>query len=198
VRVIAVTGGIGSGKTAVTDFLSTHGAFVVDADIVAREIVQPGEPAWRALVDGFGQGILGSQGEIDRPFLARVAFSSPTATLRLNQITHGAIGHAMVEKVAQVPSGAPVVLALPLFRPEHRVMFGIDEVWGIEVPTDIAIERLIERRGFTREDAEQRVRAQISNEQRRNIVDILVPNTGTLSELHAVVSEHWRNFLGAV
>ena len=148
---LGVAGGIGSGKSALSDILENHGIVVIDADHVAREVVEPGAPAWRALVDAFG-----------------------TAVLLLERLENITERHSAV--------------ALPLFRPEHREIFGLTEVWGIEVEPKEAVRRLISYRGFDESDAKARIASQITNEERAAIVDVVIPNNGTLEDFQASVT----------
>ncbi len=183
--VVGVTGGIGSGKTTVTDYLATRGWPVVDADVIARAVVEPGQPAWMALRDAFGDGVLDADGRIDRPFLADVVFSDPTARRRLEAITHPAVGRGLVEGVAAArKSGAPVaVVAIPLLRAEHRDLLGLTYVLAVAADPAVALERLVERRGLRPEDARARLAAQPSNAERAALADVVVLNDGTLDEL---------------
>lgn len=184
---LGIAGGIGSGKSALCDVLERHGAVVIDADHVAREVVEPGEPAWRALVDAFGAAVLHHDGSIDRQFLADLAFPHPPALRRLNSITHGIIGLTIVERLRNIGDRSAAV-ALPLFRPEHRKIFGLTEVWGIEVDPDEAVRRLVDYRGFSEHDAHARIAAQMSNEDRRAIVDRVITNNGSLEEFQDAVT----------
>lgn len=184
---LGVAGGIGSGKSALSDVLESHGIVVIDADHVAREVVEPGAPAWRALVDSFGSAVLNHDGSIDRQFLADVAFPHPPTLRRLNAITHGVIGITIIERLGNIAERHAAV-ALPLFRPEHRQIFGLTEVWGIEVEPDEAVRRLVTYRGFSESDAKARIASQISNSERSAIVDVVIPNNGTLEEFQSAVS----------
>ena len=184
---LGVAGGIGSGKSALSDILENHGIVVIDADHVAREVVEPGAPAWRALVDAFGTAVLLHDGTIDRQFLADVAFPHPPSLRRLNAITHGVIGVTILERLENITERHSAV-ALPLFRPEHREIFGLTEVWGIEVEPKEAVRRLISYRGFDESDAKARIASQITNEERAAIVDVVIPNNGTLEDFQASVT----------
>lgn len=186
-RRVALAGGIGAGKSAVGDYLSSRGFFVIDADVVAREVVQPGEPAYVALKDAFGRAVLTTEDAIDRSFLADVVFHDQSALRRLNAITHRHIGRAIVEALAKA-SAEVAFVALPLFRPEHRQAFQLDEVWAILSDPALALERLRTFRGFSEDDANSRLRAQISNDQRAVEADVVVWNDGTLTELHDAVA----------
>ncbi len=188
---IALAGGIGAGKSAVTDWLVALGFPVIDADVVAHEVTATGRPAWRALRDAFGDAVLAPDGSLDRAFVAEVVFHDVTALRRLNLITHGHIGVEIVRQLDEA-SGAACFVALPLFRPEHRAAFQLDEAWAVLVGPDVAMRRLCELRGFSEADASARLANQMSNEERRAIVDRVIWNEGTLDDLHARVDEALR------
>ena len=165
-----------------TSVLERAGVRVIDTDVIAREVVAPGQPAWRALIDAFGHAVLNDVGEIDRQYLAAVAFPTPSALRRLNVITHGAIGLEVIRQLDEAKDSHYAV-AVPLFRPEHRALFRLEEVWATEVEPEVAIERLMAFRGFSEVDARSRIASQISNAERSAIVDVVLPNNGTIEEL---------------
>jgi dephospho-CoA kinase len=189
---IGLTGGIGSGKSAVADLLVDRGAWLVDADVIAREVVEPGGPAYEPLVDRFGTGILTAERTIDRQALADIAFSSEQALADLNAITHPAIGIEMIERQqALAETDALVVLAIPLLRAIHRETMVIDRVVVVDCPTEIAINRLVTYRSFPEADARARIAAQISREERRSDADFVVVNDAGLTELRQEVERLW-------
>jgi dephospho-CoA kinase len=179
---LGIAGGIGSGKSTVTSALERAGIRVIDTDVIAREIVEPGRPAWQALIDAFGRAVTDGDGFIDRQFLASVAFPNPTALRRLNVITHGAIGLEVL-RILDECRDIDYAVAVPLFRPEHRSLFRLSEVWATEVDPDVAISRLIQYRGFSEEDARNRIQSQISNSERSAIVDVVIPNNDSIAML---------------
>lgn len=181
---IAVIGGIGSGKSAVTDYLGTRGATVVDADVIAREVVAPGQPALAQLRDAFGDAILTPEGEYDRAFVAAVVFHDRSALARLNRITHTAIGLEIIARLGAVDPADLAVVAVPLYRPEHRGAFGLDEVWCVAVDPATARRRLIELRHMDPADADARLAAQPPVTQRVAEADVVIQNAGTLFDLH--------------
>ncbi len=189
---VGLTGGIGSGKSAVADLLVERGAVLIDADQVAREVVAPGGPAYQPLIDRFGPGIVATDGSIDRPALAAVAFADDESRLALNAITHPAIGIAMIEaRDALAETDEIVILAIPLLTPAHRETVRLHRVVVVDCPTDIALERLVSQRGFDRADAEARIRAQISREERIEEADYVVDNSGDRAALVAEVAGLW-------
>jgi len=189
---VAVIGGIGSGKSAVTDLLAAHGATVVDADIIAREVVAPGSPTLARLVAAFGAEIVSDDGELDRAALAARAFADPGSTTTMNEIIHPAIGVELLRQVqAAREHTSVVVVAIPLFRDEHRAQLGIGEVICVDCPPELAVERLMAHRGFTRQDAELRIAAQLSREERLALADTVIDNAGSVDALREAVDELW-------
>lgn len=189
---VGLTGGIGAGKSAVADLLVARGATLIDADVVAREVVAPGGVAYQPLVDRFGPGILAADGTVDRPALAAVAFGDPQALADLNGITHPAIGIEMIERRdALVGTDEVVVLAIPLLTAAHRKTVGLDVVVVVDCPTDVALERLVGARGMERGDAEARIAAQVSRDERLAEADYVVDNAGSPDDLVAAVDGLW-------
>jgi dephospho-CoA kinase len=192
-RIIGLTGGIGSGKSAATDLLAAHGAVIVDADVVAREVVAPGAPAHAALVERFGSEILDASGAIDRQRLADLAFATPESVAALNEITHPAIGISMYEQIerAAADDDAVVVVAVPLLTELHRTSLNLDTVIVVDCPTERCVERLIEFRSFPESDARARIAAQISREERLEMADHVLDNGGDLSDLGRQIGQLW-------
>jgi dephospho-CoA kinase len=190
---VGLTGGIGSGKSAVADLLVERGAVLIDADQVARDVVAPGGPAYQPLIDRFGQGILAPDGTIDRAALAAVAFADEATRLELNAITHPAIGLAMIAaRDALADTDKIVVLAIPLLTAVHRETVKLHKVVVVDCPTDIALERLLSQRGFDRADAEARIRSQISREERKKEADYVLDNSGDRTALEHAVAQLWE------
>jgi dephospho-CoA kinase len=143
------------------------------------------------LVDAFGTAILKSDDTLDRDFVASITFPYPANLRRLNSITHGLIGAAILQWIEEVGT-APFAVALPLFRPAHREIFGLNEVWALEVDSQTAVERLVRFRGLNEVDARARIDAQISNRERAEIVDRVIRNEGSLSDLHDAIADLLR------
>lgn len=181
---LAIAGGIGSGKTAVTDYLSQKGATIVDADVVAREVVAPGQPAFRQLVDAFGRGVVLDDGTLNRALLADVVFRDASALRRLNRITHTAIGLEIVQQCEKA-AGALVVVALPLYRPEHREIFSLSQVWLIRARPEMVLQRLTTGRHMEAGDAERRIAAQASLALPDDAYDAIIDNSGSLADTFA-------------
>jgi dephospho-CoA kinase len=192
VTTVAVIGGIGCGKSSVTSRLASHGAAVVDADVIAREVVEPGTPTLAHLVETFGAGVLDDHGGLDRAALAAVAFADADATTRLNAIVHPAVGVELARQVADAREHAPVVVvAIPLFREEHRALLGIDLVVCVDCAPDVARTRLVEQRGMDRGDVDRRMAAQTPRAQRAAAADVVLDNDGIPAALDAEVDALW-------
>jgi len=186
-KTIGVVGGIGSGKTSVTDYLSSrYGACIVDADVVAHDLVARGSSTLGALVDAFGDGILTPEGDYDRTFVAQVVFASTPALRRLNAITHTAIGIEIIRRIESATSDV-VAVALPLFRREHRDLFRLERVWAVLSSRDGAENRLVRFRGFDPEDAQARIRAQRDPKTVASECDEVIQNDGSIEDLHRKV-----------
>ncbi len=188
---IGLAGGIGSGKSTASEKLKALGFGVVDADDVAREIVEPGTKTLATLVDAFGGAILNADGSMNREFVAELAFHDKTVLRRLNAITHPAIGLAIGATLDKSPLSVMFV-ALPLIRAEHRQIFKLDEIWVVETSPDIATERLVRFRGFTPDQARARLSNQPGNETRRLIADRVILNDGDESHLYQEVERVCR------
>lgn len=189
---VGLTGGIGAGKSAVADLLVRKGAVLIDADVVAREVVAPGGPAYQPLLERFGPGILADDGTVDRPALAAAAFGDPGALADLNAITHPAIGLRMIERRNALAGGDDVVvLGIPLLSAAHRGTVGLDVVVVVDCPVAVALERLVGQRGMDRADAEARIAAQVSRTDRLAEADFVVDNSSSMAHLGAEVDRLW-------
>ena len=189
--LVGLTGGIGAGKSTVSELLTRKGAVVVDADEVARAVVEPGEPAFDALVARFGREIIGTDGRLDRAALASVAFADEQSHQDLEAITHPAINIEFTRRVAAAPADGIVVLDVPLlFESEKARARPYEAVIVVEAPREVRLARL-ESRGVPRADAEQRMAAQASDEDRRAVATFVVDNSGDRDDLARQVDEVW-------
>ncbi len=188
---IGLTGGIGSGKSTVSSRLAEHGAFIVDADLVAREIVEPGQPALAELAEAF-DGVLNPDGTLNRAELARQAFATPEATEKLNAITHPRIRARTEELFKQGrESGAQVlVYDMPLLI-ENGEVDKVDHVLVVDAPDELRIDRLVQHRGLDEDDARRRLAAQIDRATRLNAADTVLDNSGTVEQLLEQVDDFW-------
>ncbi len=190
VLLVGLTGGIASGKSTVAQRLVEHGALLIDADLLAREVVEPGTPGLAAVVDRFGVGVLAADGSLDRPALGRVVFADPVARQHLEQIIHPAVRDRAAELVASAPDGAVVVQMIPLLV-ETGQTSSFDLVVVVDVPTPVQTDRLIERDALSTAEAQARLAAQASREQRLAAADAVIDNSGDPEELRAAVDSFW-------
>jgi dephospho-CoA kinase len=191
VLLVGLTGGIGSGKSTVAAGLAERGAAVIDADAIAREIVEPGGPAYAPVVERFGRGILAADGQIDRPALAGLVFGDGAALADLNAITHPVIGQVMAERMASAQSEI-VVLDIPLLNIATKDRFQFGAIVVVDAPEEVAVERLVSQRGFDEADARARIAAQISREERCSLADLVIDNSGSRKELEDQIDRAWE------
>jgi dephospho-CoA kinase len=191
--LVGLTGGIGAGKSTVAELLVARGATLVDADVVARAVVEPGQPALDQLVERFGPGVVGPDGRLDRPGLARVAFVDDDSRKALEAITHPAINDEFQRRIDAAPDDAIVVCDVPLLAesPQARAR-GYKTVIVVEAPRELRLERL-EGRGLARADAEARMAAQATDEERRALATHVVDNSGDRAHLETQVDEIWTD-----
>ena len=186
---IGLTGGIGSGKSTVAGLLAARGARVVDADRIAREVVEPGTPGLDAVVAAFGRDVLTAEGALDRPALAAVVFADPDARRRLDGIVHPLVRARAAELVAAAPPDAVVVQDVPLLV-ETGQASSYDLVLVVEADLATRVERLVGR-GLSEDDARARIASQATDEQRRAVADVVLDNSGTVEDLEAQVERFW-------
>jgi len=193
VLMVGLTGGIGSGKSTVARLLEAKGAWIVDADLVARQVVEPGTPALAALVERFGDAILAPDGTLDRPALGKVAFADEASRKDLEGITHPAINEEFLRRMQAAPEGSIVVCDVPLLAESPAAQArGYPVVIVVEAPRDLRLARL-EERGVPRADAEARMAAQATDEQRREIATHVIDNSTDLEHLERQVEEIWAD-----
>lgn len=187
---VGLTGGIGAGKSEVSRGLAAQGAIVIDADLMAREVVASGTDGLTEVVKAFGPALLGPDGALDRAALADIVFADPEKLARLNSIVHPRVGARMRALEEAAGPGAVVVHDVPLIA-ENGLAGSYDLVVVVDVPPRIQVDRLIRLRGMSREQAQARMAAQADREQRLGIADIVVDNSGSLAELDRQVGELW-------
>ncbi|MGI8869953.1 MAG: dephospho-CoA kinase [Mycobacteriales bacterium] len=190
---VGLTGGIGSGKSTVAAGLSAHGALVVDADRLAREVVEPGTPGFADVVEAFGTRTLTADGALDRDALGRIVFADSAARERLNAIVHPRVAARAAELMATVPLGSVVVYDVPLLV-ENGLADDYDVVVVVEAPADARLARLLAK-GLDRGAARARMAAQASDEQRRAVADEVLVNAGSAAELTEAVDRLWQRLL---
>lgn len=187
---IGLTGGIGSGKTTVTDLLAELGAVIVDADVIARDVVAAGSPGLAAIAAEFGDQILGPDGEMNREAMAALVFADPDARARLNAIVHPLVRERSMELVAAAPPGSIVIQSIPLLV-ETGQQKAFDFVVVVDVAPEVAVARLVKYRGMTEADARARIAAQADREQRLAAADVVLDNSGEPELLAIQVRELW-------
>ena len=185
---VGLTGGIASGKSTVAQLLVELGAVLIDGDALAREVVARGTPGLAQVVEEFGEDLLTAEGDLDRAALGRIVFSDDSARRRLEAITHPLIFERYAELEAAAPAGALVLHDIPLLAESGRADT-FDAVIVVDVPAELQIERMMRERGWTREEAESRIAAQASREDRLAIATHVIENTGTFDDLRARVEE---------
>jgi dephospho-CoA kinase len=198
-RLIGLTGGIGSGKSTVAGFLRELGATVIDADEATRAVQAPGSEGLRRIVEAFGREILTPDGPLDRSRLAAIVFSDPEARHRLNEIVHPLVRQWMVDRQQEAArrGDALVVLDVPLLF-ETRGLQGLDAVVLVYAPEKLQLKRLMEERGMDEEAARARLAAQMPIEEKRRLASHVIINTGTLEDLRTETERIWTDVQAAV
>ncbi|HEX3613348.1 MAG TPA: dephospho-CoA kinase [Sporichthyaceae bacterium] len=194
---IGLTGGIGSGKTTVTDLLAARGAVIVDSDLVAREVVAAGSEGLAAVLAEFGPEILAPDGEMDRAKVAAIVFADPSARARLNAIVHPRVRDRAAALVAAAAPGSVVVQAIPLLV-EVGAAGNFDLVIVVDVDPETAVRRLVSARGMTEADARARIAAQADRAHRLAAADVVVDNTGPPEALREQVDRLWGDLVRRV
>jgi dephospho-CoA kinase len=194
---VGLTGGIGSGKSEVARRLVAHGAVLIDADLAAREVVVPGSGGLKRIVAAFGDDVLGPDGSLDRARLGEIVFKDPELRAQLNAIVHPLVRQWMLaaERTAVQaadPPGPIIVHDVPLLA-ESRGKGGFDLVIVVDVPPELQIKRLVSQRGMTPDQAGARMNAQASREQRLEVADIVIDNSGSLADLDRRVAALWAD-----
>lgn len=190
---IALTGGIASGKSVVARRLVEHGAVLIDADALARDVVRPGTPGLARIVETFGEEVLAPDGALDRAALAEIAFGDPQRRAELNAITHPLIAERSRELAAAAAPDAVVVHDIPLLAEGTRDIDGFDLVVVVQAPVETRLRRMMTDRGMTREQAQQRIAAQASDADRLALADVVIENDGDLADALRQVDELWAS-----
>ncbi|MEW6553081.1 MAG: dephospho-CoA kinase [Actinomycetota bacterium] len=193
--VVALTGGIASGKSSVAEMLAERGAYVLCSDLLAREVVEKGKPAWQDIVEHFGESVLDGRGEIDRAKLADIVFSDTSERLYLNSVTHPRIFQLMFERLqardAETGGKGVAVLDIPLLV-DVKAARMFDFTLVVDASPEVQVERILRDRGGTREEALARIGAQVPREERLAFADCVIHNEGDLDELRREVDRAWE------
>jgi dephospho-CoA kinase len=191
---IGLTGGIGSGKSEVAGRLAARGAVVIDADKIAREVVEPGTPGLARVVATFGEAVLRPDGSLDRERLGAIVFADPEKLAALNAIVHPLVGERVAGLQKEADDDAIVVYDVPLLV-ENNLAPMYDVVIVVDAADEVRIARLAEHRGMSGADAKARIAAQASRPDRLAAADIVIPNEGGLDALESRVAEVWDELL---
>ena len=192
--MVGLTGGIGAGKSAVAQRLAELGAVIIDADALAREVVEPGTDGLAEVVAEFGAGVLRPDGSIDRPALGRIVFDDPDARARLERIVHPRVRARTAEIVAAADPDAVIVNDVPLLV-EAGLYRAYDVVIVVEAAASVRVARLVADRGMAESDVRARIAAQATDEERRAVADVVIVNDGRRDELIDQVDAVWRERL---
>jgi dephospho-CoA kinase len=193
---VGLTGGIGSGKSEVSRRLAALGAVIIDADVAARRVVDPGTPGLARIAETFGPGVLRPDGALDRERLGAIVFSDPAQLAKLNAITHPLIGEWMqaAERAAtEAADGNPIVIYDAALLAESGRWASYDLVIVVDVPPEVQIDRLVTQRGMPPDQAQARLAAQATREQRLALADLVIDNSGSLEDLDRRVAEVWAD-----
>jgi dephospho-CoA kinase len=195
--VIGLTGGIGSGKSTVCERLVGLGAILIDADALVRELQAPGGAVYGLMVERFGAGIVASDGTLDRPAIADIVFNDKAALRDLNGIVHPVVNAEIRAQIrAQAETDELIVLDIPLLVEglvrDGKVRYVTSGILVVDTPTDVAVARLVEHRGFSEADARARIAAQVTREQRLELADFVVDNSGPADALDAQLVNAWE------
>ena len=192
-KLVGLTGGIATGKSTVAEMFVDLGARLIDADLLARDVVQPGKPAWHEIVQSFGPQVLNRDQTINREALAEIVFNEPPARQKLNSITHPRIGKELMERVSRYrKEGAEIVIFDAALLLETPAVNWIKPVVVVTADEETRIKRLKQRNGLTREQALSRIRAQWPDEKRAALADYVIDNSGTRDELRGKVEDTWH------
>lgn len=191
---MGLTGGIGAGKSEVARRLIAHGAVLIDADVLAREVVAPGTEGLAEVIAEFGD-VLTPAGELDRPAVGRLVFGDQVARRKLESIIHPRVRTRAAEIEAEAPAGSVVVHDIPLLV-ETGQADRFDRVLVVDVPPEIQLERLVGERGMSAEEARSRIASQASRDERLAAADLVVDNSGSLADLDRRIDEIWAELTG--
>ncbi|MCX2183093.1 dephospho-CoA kinase, long form [Streptomyces sp. SKN60] len=188
---VGLTGGIGAGKSEVSRLLVSYGAVLIDADRIAREVVEPGTPGLAAIVAEFGEGVLTPEGTLDRPGLGAIVFNDPERLAALNAIVHPLVGARSAELEGRAGPDDVVIHDVPLLT-ENGLAPLYDLVVVVDAAPETQLDRLVRLRGMTEDEARARMAAQATRAQRRAVADLLIDNDGPLEALEPQVRKVWE------
>ena len=192
---IGLTGGIGSGKSTVSAGLVKRGAVLVDADAIVRDLQKPGKPVFKKMVERWGEKIITNEGDLDRQAVADIVFKNTEELAALNEIVHPLVREEIVnQREKYIKGNAPIIPDIPLL-----IESGYENLSGIivvDLHTEEAVERLVKYRGFSREDALNRISSQVDREERLSKADFVIDNNGDLDSLENEIDKAWSSIKG--
>lgn len=192
-KIIGLTGGIGTGKSTVAGFMAELGAVVIELDKVGHQVIQPESNAWKKLVDTFGDAIITPDGEIDRSRLGRIVFGNSEALEKLNSIIHPEIDRIVNAKLAEYrEKGVRYAVLEAAARLDTDRSSQVDEIWVTVAPDDVVLERLLARSGFSEKESKARIASQLPNEERVTRADVVIDTDCSLEELKNRVASAWQ------
>ncbi len=189
-RIIGVTGGIGSGKSTVSKILASFGAQIIDADMLAKQIVEKGQKALEEIVECFGDKILDPEGNLDRKKLSGIVFKDKQKLEVLNRITHDHVAKRIIENIEGLNKTEIAVVDAPI-PIEHGFLDVVDEVWVVIADKEVRIKRVMERSGLTYNEVEDRIKAQLSDDYYRSISKVVIVNNDSVEELRQQVKKYY-------
>ncbi|CAM5364756.1 dephospho-CoA kinase [Streptomyces xanthochromogenes] len=191
---VGLTGGIGAGKSEVSRLLVSYGAVLIDADRIAREVVEPGTPGLAAVVEAFGPAVLAADGTLDRPGLGAIVFSDPDQLATLNRIVHPLVGARSAELEAAAGPDSVVIHDVPLLT-ENGLAALYDLVVVVDAAPETQLDRLVRLRGMTPQEAHARMAAQADRDRRLAVADLVIDNDGPLEDLEPQVRKVWAELV---
>lgn len=194
--LVGLSGGVGSGKSTVARALANRGAKIIDTDEIARELVEPGLPAYRQIVDEFGVSVLKADRSLDRAALGALVFTHRDARRRLEAILHPLIRSIALDRVNEFRNTDHVVVLVVPLLVESNGAYPVDKTVVVDCDNEVAVERLVTTRNWSREHAEARIEAQASREARSSIADVVIDNSGSIQELEIQLNHLWESLLG--
>ena len=197
VRVIGLTGGIASGKTTISNILKELGAIIIDADKIARKVVEKSSPALKDIEENFGRDVLFKNGKLDRKKLGNIVFNDTGSLKKLNEIIHPYIVEKIIDEInhyKKTYNNRVIILDAALLI-ELNLMDLVEEVWLIVVPEEMQLGRLVERDNISANQAQKRIDAQIPLEDKKKYADLIIDNSKDLTYLQAQIEENWKRII---